>query len=325
MRWGLLKRGVSGSGHRPDDEVGPPDRAASDDDASREDLQDEAPAAGETVRDRLSADETFQRVVAAADEEVARENRELFFSGLAAGFAITLTFLLHAVIAAAVPDSSPATTVLGAGLYPLGFLYIIIGRYQLYTENTLPPVALVLERLASLPTLLRVWGVVLGANVVGAAAGVFVLANTGVMSGEVAAVAAGFGTKALETSPVDLFVKGLFAGWLVAGVVWMLHAVRDSVSRILLVYVVFLTIPAAELYHVVVSVTDALYLVFVGEAATLAVTVGFLLPVLIGNTVGGVVLVTLVNYAQTSDRLAGDEEAQPRLSVGEWLLGPLVR
>jgi formate/nitrite transporter FocA (FNT family) len=288
-----------------------------------EEVQKEAPAVGETVRDRLSAEETFQRIVADAGEEVERDNSELFFSGLAAGFAISLTFLLHAVVAAAV--TGPGKTVLGALLYPLGFLYIIIGRYQLYTENTLPPVALVLERIASVPTLLRVWGIVLAANVVGAAAGTFVLANSGVMSPEVAGTAAEFGRKALAITPLDLFLKGLFAGWLVAGVVWMLHAVRDSVSRILLVYVVFLTIPAAELYHIVVSVSDVLYLVFLGEAALVPAVVGFLLPVLLGNTIGGVVLVTLVNYAQTSDRLAGDEESQPRLSIREWLFGPLSR
>lgn len=286
-----------------------------------EDLQEEAPAAGEVVHDRLSADETFQRIVAAADEEVKRDNSELFFSGLAAGFAITLTFLLHAVVAAAV--SGPAETILGSLLYPLGFLYIIVGRYQLYTENTLPPVTLVLERIASVPTLLRVWGLVLLANVVGAAAGAFVLANSGVMSTEVATAAAEFGRKALEISPLDLFLKGLFAGWLVAGIVWLLHAVRDSVSRILLVYVVFLSIPAAELYHIVVSIMDALFLVFLGEVGLVPAVIGFLIPVLLGNTIGGVVLVALVNYAQTSDRLANDDEFQPRLSVREWLFGPL--
>ena len=283
-------------------------------------MQEEAPAAGEVVHDRLSADETFQRIVAAADEEVKRDNSELFFSGLAAGFAITLTFLLHAVVAAAV--SGPAETILGSLLYPLGFLYIIVGRYQLYTENTLPPVTLVLERIASVPTLLRVCGLVLLANVVGAAAGAFVLANSSVMSTEVATAAAEFGRKALEISPLDLSLKG-FAGWLVAGIVWLLHAVRDSVSRILLVYAVFLSIPAAELYHIVVSVMDVLFLVFLGEVSLVPAVIGFLIPVLLGNTIGGVVLVALVNYAQTSDRLANDDEFQPRLSVREWLFGPL--
>ncbi|PSQ45270.1 hypothetical protein BRD15_12175 [Halobacteriales archaeon SW_6_65_15] len=133
-----------------------------------------APAAGWAVGDRFSADEIFERILASADEEIPADKKRLFFSGLTAGFAIVLTFLGHAVGTATFPDNR----FLGAILYPIGFLYIILGHYQLYTENTLPPVALVL-RLASFPLLMRVWVVVLIANDVGAGLGTYLLANWG--------------------------------------------------------------------------------------------------------------------------------------------------
>ena len=69
-------------------------------------------------------------------------------------------------------------------LHPIGFLYLILGRYERYTENTLPRVKLVLTSLANLPPLLHMWGVVPAANVVGAGVGVFILANTQVLSPE---------------------------------------------------------------------------------------------------------------------------------------------
>ncbi len=69
-------------------------------------------------------------------------------------------------------------------LYPIGFIYIILGHYQLYTENTLPPVVLSLGRLASIPLLLRVWGVVLIGNIVGAGLGAYLLVYRGVLSPE---------------------------------------------------------------------------------------------------------------------------------------------
>nr|WP_228546182.1 formate/nitrite transporter family protein [Halegenticoccus tardaugens] len=282
-----------------------------------------APAAGKAIRDRFSSDEIFQRVVAAADEEITAGTRELFFSGLAAGFAITLTFFLHAAVTAATGDE---TGLVGGLLYPLGFIYIILGGYQLYTENTLPPVALVLERIASVPSLLRIWGIVLLANVLGAAVGAFVLANTGVLSPEGIAVATSFGTEGLETDWWDLFFKAIFAGLIVAGVVWLDYAARDTVSRFLLVYLAFLTIPTGGLYHVVVSVCDMFFLVFRGELALVTGLWEFFLPVFLGNTLGGVVLVTLVNYGQTSQRRFEtgpdvDEASQPQLSAREWLLG----
>lgn len=275
-----------------------------------------APAAGEAIYHRFGADEIFQRVVASADEEVSYSDYELALSGLAAGFAITLTFLGHAVGASV--SSNP---FIAAALYPVGFVYIILGRYQLYTENTLPPVALVLVRRASVPLLLQIWVVVLAGNVVGAGLGALVLATGGVFSPETAQAAAEFGTEALETGWWALFFKALFAGWLVAGVVWLDHAARDTISRFALVYFTFFTISAGKLYHVVVAACDALYLVFIGEAGLIAVSTGFWLPVLLGNTLGGVVLVALLNYGQTQEQRLPDDETRPELSIREWLFG----
>ncbi|MFC7223446.1 formate/nitrite transporter family protein [Halalkalicoccus sp. GCM10025322] len=282
-----------------------------------------APAAGAVVRDRFSADEVFQRIVAAADEEITSGNRELFFSALAAGFAISITVLLYSTMTAAT-DGHP---VLSALLYPLGFIYIIIGGYQLYTENTLPPVALTLERLASLPTLLRHWTVVLIGNFAGGVVGAAVLAWGGVFSPEAAAAAMHLGEHGVETPWWDTFFKAGFAGLIVAGVVWVEYAARDTISRIVVVYLAFLAIPMGNLFHVVTSFTEMFYVVFAGD---LAVSVGlteFVLPVLLGNTIGGIALVTVVNYFQTSERRLESirlEGTDRQLTMREWALGGLA-
>ncbi len=274
-----------------------------------------APASGWAIEDRFSSNEILQRLLASADEEIATGKQELFFSGLAAGFAIVLTFLGHAAGKAVFPDNR----FLAAVLYPLGFVYIILGRYQLYTENTLPPVALVLARLASLPLLLRVWGVVLVGNVLGAGLGAFVLANTQVLSPTAMQAGTEFAGSALELAWWDVFFKSLFAGWLVASVVWLEHAARDTIARLFLVYIVFYMIAAAELFHVITTATDALYFVFVGRAGLWTVFYEFWLPVLLGNTVGGVVLVALVNYAQIEhQRFPEVRELSPREVLFSW-------
>ncbi|WP_115865140.1 formate/nitrite transporter family protein [Halorussus litoreus] len=282
-----------------------------------------APAVGSVVRDRFSSDEIFQRIIAAADEEITSSSRELFFSALAAGFAITITFMLYVSLTV----STGGDPVLSALLYPLGFIYIIIGGYQLYTENTLPPVALTLERLASIPALLRNWAVVLAGNFVGGAFGAAALAFGGVLSPEAAAVAADLGHKGVETGWWSLFAKAAFAGLIVAGVVWVEYAARDTISRLAVVYIAFLSIPLGNLYHSVVSFTEMTYLVLLGDLALAVGMVEFVLPVLLGNTLGGVLLVTVVNYFQTTEhRLesARFEGAQRQLSIREWLLGGLA-
>ncbi|MFO8114319.1 MAG: formate/nitrite transporter family protein [Halorubrum sp.] len=286
-----------------------------------------APAVGEAVRDRFSSDEVFQRIVAAADEEVTSGGRELFFSGVAAGLAITITFMLYVSLTAAT-DSHPILSVL---LYPLGFIYIIIGGYQLYTENTLPPVALTLERLASLPTLLRHWGIVLAGNFTGGAFGAIVLSYGGVFSDESVVDAAIYvSSGGLDVGFWPLFFKAAMAGLIVAGVVWVGFASTNSVTRLVVVYLAFLAIPLGNLYHVVVSFTEVLYLLFaqnLGLYSGITVVGGltdFVLPVLLGNTIGGVVLVTIVNYFQTSEERLEEarfEGMTRRLTVPEWVLG----
>ncbi|OAQ53688.1 hypothetical protein HTG_05360 [Natrinema mahii] len=279
-----------------------------------------APAVGAVVRDRFSSDEIFQRIVAAADEEITSGGRELFFSGLAAGFSITITFLLYATLTAST-DGHP---ILSKLLYPLGFIYIIIGGYQLYTENTVPPVTLALERLASIPALLRHWSIVLAGNFAGGALGALALSYGGVFDDDSAAAAMDLARHGVETPWWTLFSKAAFAGLIVAGVVWIVYASQDTISRLVVVYMAFLAIPLGDLFHVVVSFTEMVYLALAGEVAVLTGLYGFVLPVLLGNTIGGIVLVTVVNYFQTSEhRLesARFEGADRQLSIREWLFG----
>ncbi|MFC4543158.1 formate/nitrite transporter family protein [Halosolutus amylolyticus] len=313
-------------------DAGPPEESAveapeqSEEDSVREAVERSrhgAPAVGSVVRDRFSSDEVFQRIVAAADEEITSGNRELFFSGLAAGFAITITFLLYASLYGAT-DGHP---ILSSLLYPLGFIYIIIGGYQLYTENTLPPVALTIERLASLPALLRHWVIVLAGNFAGGALGAAALTWGGVFDEPAEEAAMTIATHGIETAWWDLFFKAAFAGLIVAGVVWVTFASRDTISRLVVVYLAFLAIPLGNLFHVVVSFTEMLYLVFAGQLGLFVGATEFVLPVLLGNTLGGILLVTVVNYYQTSEkrlesaRFAGSER---RLSAREWLFGGFV-
>lgn len=268
---------------------------------------------GTILKDKFTSEDIFERIIRVAAEEVNTGVRELFFSALAAGFAITLTFFLYASLTA----QSGGNVFLGALLYPLGFVFIVLGGYQLFTENTLPPVTLVLERLTSVPRLLGVWGVVLAGNLAGGLLGALALAHTGVFSAEAAVAASELGLKALGTNGLDLFWRGAFAGLIVAGVVWLDYAMRDGAARFFLVYLSFLAIPLAGLNHVVITSTEAFYLFFTGQAGLFAGLVGMTLPVLLGNALGGVILVTIVNYFQTPHFIQQDPGI--RLGVRDWL------
>lgn len=278
-----------------------------------------APAAGRALRDRFSADEIFQRLTASADEEIDRNVRLLFFSGVAAGTSIGATFFGRAVMTAAYPFDPIG---LGNLLYPIGFVIIVLGGYQLFTENTLTPVTLVLTRLTSIPSLFRLWGIVLFANVVGAAAIAFIFARTGIFTPAVAEAAHSIGEHALTVSWSDLFYKAIIAGGLVATMVWVVHAARDTITRFFVVYLITFMIPAGDLFHCVTGALEVLYLVFVGSADLFSVFTGFFVPVVLGNTVGGVFFVAVVNFSMTADRRVPYRNRRRRvLNWSEWLLG----
>ncbi len=277
-----------------------------------------APAAGHAVRDLFSTDEIFQRLVATADEEFVRSTRLLFLSGLAAGLSIGLTFVARSAVTAAAGEGGE---LIGNIFYPIGFLLIVLGRYQLFTENTLTPVTLVLTRIASIPELLRLWGIVLAANVIGAALVALVLAKTGVLDADSAAVAQEFGQHGLELRWSDLFWKGVVAGWLVASMVWLNHAARDSTTRFFIVLFVMYLIPSLDLFHCVIGACEMFYLVFLGETG-LGAAGYFFSAVVLGNTVGGVLLVAILNYAQTRERRFPDRDFDgAELTWREFLFG----
>ena len=275
-----------------------------------------APSEGEVVADRFSTDEIFQRVLATGGEEINSSLRILTLSGVAAGFAITLTFVAHAALAGATPGTE--TTPVDHLLYPVGFLYIVVGRYQLFTEQTITPVSLVLTRLASVPALLRVWGLVLAANFIGVVVGTAFVVFGAVLDPPAIEAGLAFGEEALAKAPWSLFSRAVVAGAIVAGMVWLEHAARESVARFLLVYLLMLVIPATGLHHVVVSTADATFLLLHGVSSVSTVVFEFLLPVLAGNTLGGVGLVALLNYGQTEEAFPEAMLESPRLSWREW-------
>ncbi len=273
------------------------------------------PHSGWAIGDRFSWQEIQHRLLASASEEITSDTRELIFSSLTAGIAITLTLIGYAVGTSNFPDN----IFLGALLYPLGFIYIILGRFQLYTENTLPPVALILSRLASIPLLLRVWGIVLAGNLIGAIAGGYVLANTSVLSPDAMEAATTFVDHGLELGWWGVFFRAMFAGWLVAGVVWLNIAARDTITRVLVVYLVFFMIGTSNLFHVVTAAAEVSFFIFHTSGSDILILfTDYWLPVLLGNTAGGVLIFTNMAYFQSEHKRYPEYRI---LSLRDWLIG----
>lgn len=275
-----------------------------------------APSEGRAVSDIFSTDEIFHRVIVTAEDEISRSTRLLFLSGLAAGLSIGLSFLARAALTGLVPED--ATGLIGNLLYPVGFIFVILGRYQLFTENTFTPVTLVLTRHTSLPRLMLIWGLVYAGNVLGAAITALLFSKTQIFDEATATAAYRLGTHAMELPWSTLFFRGVIAGWMVAGMVWLIHAVRDSLARFFIVYFIMYMVPSVELFHCIIGACEIAYLILEGGTTLWEGLSHFQLAVTLGNTVGGVLFVALPNYFQTGNERFKDWK---RLTWREWFLG----
>ena len=115
------------------------------------------------MEDLKKAGEILETVVDDGNEELGRASLGLGLSGLAAGLNISFSAVALGVVGAL----TGGVGLVAALLYPIGFLIVILGRSQLYTENTVTPVAVVLTNFGALPNMLRLWVVIFVANVIG--------------------------------------------------------------------------------------------------------------------------------------------------------------
>lgn len=282
---------------------------------------DNPPDTGDTISDYFAFEEIFARVLATADHELEASSKFLFWSGLTAGFALGLSFLAKVIFTETAGEDMPG--LVGSLMYPVGFFIIVIGRYQLFTENTLTPVVLVLTKLASLANLLRLWGVVMFANMVGAIAVAALLAFADVFDPAEIEIALKIGEHAAETPWLTLFSKALIAGWIVASMVWLVHAAMDTISKILVVWFLMYFVGVAGFFHVVTSSVEVFFLAFEGTGSFWSLWPDFVLPITIGNTIGGILFVAVVNYVQFGAHADSTmfERYGNRLTIREWAFG----
>ena len=264
-------------------------------------------------------DETQQRQAAAhaspqaiVIHEVVREEGEtelkrsagaLFWSALAAGLSMGFSLLTLSLLTASLPHA-PWTNIVVAPGYCIGFMIVILGRQQLFTESTLTAMLplFVHPNRATVMAVLRLWAIVLGANLLGTAIIARLLSLQGVFDQGVYDSMRHVGLEIVHGATLSAFVKSILAGWLIALMVWMLPSARSA--RLFVVLLLTYVVALGHFPHIVAGSVEAAFVVFTGEAHLTDYLGGFLLPTLIGNTLGGVALAALLNHAPLADELS---------------------
>ena len=238
-----------------------------------------------------------EAVGAIGEEELKRTPSALMWSGLAAGLSMGFSMVASGALQAYLPDM-PFAHLLTALGYSTGFVIVIMARQQLFTENTLTVVLPIVAAPSwhKLGLMLRLWGVVLVANLIGITLFALAVAKLPLLAPQVDRAIAALGTTLMSYPVPEMFVKAVAGGWIIATMVWLMPAAESA--RMWIIIGLTWLIAAAGLVHVIGSAGEVFYLVFVGRLAWPEVFWHYLGPVLAGNIVGGTLIFTLISHAQ---------------------------
>lgn len=145
--------------------------------------------------------------------------------------------------------------------------------------------------------MLRLWVSVLIANLIGSFIFAFALARFQIVEPATQRALASVAAEAMQHGALDNFVRAIYAGWLIALLVWMLPAAETAKPVIIIMTYL---IGIGGFAHVIAGSAEAFYAGVRGSAAWSSVWLHFILPTLAGNVLGGTTLVTALNHAQAT-------------------------
>lgn len=241
----------------------------------------------------------FQEQIDAGLAEHHRTPQGLFVSALAAGLEVGFTLFLSGMVFTLLHGHIPdyLLHILLALSYPIGFIFVIIGRSELFTEHTTLAVIPVLRGSASYRSLFRLWGIIYLGNLVGGYFMAFILTSIGSAMDIISVEAFEYlAYNMVKYNWLVILGSSIIAGWLMGQLSWLVTSSQETISRIAVVVLVTSLIGLGGLHHSIVGSIE----VFAG---VLTSSIGltdyfhFQLWTTVGNIIGGVVFVSIIKFS----------------------------
>lgn len=248
----------------------------------------------------------FEVIRRDGDKELSRPLGANWWSGVAAGLAISTSVMCKGFLVSILPDADWTAGISNLG-YTVGFLIVILGRMQLFTEKTITPILplFLTPSLGTLARILRLWVTIFAANLVGCAAAASVLAHGHIVPDHRFAGLLAVSRNYAEATPLEHFALGIPAGFLLAALVWLLPRMK-SAGEVMIIVMLTYMIGLGGMSHVVAGATELFILVARAELAPEVAMLEGVLPALAGNVLGGTGIFAALAYAQVR------EEIRPR-------------
>jgi formate/nitrite transporter FocA (FNT family) len=251
--------------------------------------KDTAKTHGEILRDQINdALETYDK-----------SSQSIFTSSLTAGLEIGFSYLmlcsLYFFLIGKVDDNSLIRVI--ALVYPVGFILVVLGQSILFTEQTALLTLPVLNNKRTVGSMLKLWGIVISGNLIGGyvIAGILLWLGPqlGIFTKEVVVSIADHVLHA--TTPV-IFVSAIVAGWLMGLLSWLLASSRDTISRIVMIFIITAVMSFTGLHHSIIGSVEVFSGMLSSPDISLWDYVSFQSTALVGNAFGGAIFVALLKY-----------------------------
>lgn len=257
----------------------------------------------------MQPDDVAERAVEIGEERLTRGPRDILITGVIGGIEVSLGGVVAMTVLGAALHAVPriglyAGLALGGLVFPVGFLFVVLGRSELFTENFLIPVMATLGRSLPRGSLATLWALSWVGNIVGCTVIALLLSIPNAIGEPIREGYRAYSAYKLEVPPLGLFISSVLAGMTMTVLTWLLVAVRHPLVKVVVIYAAGYTLFATNFSHAIVGAA----IVFVGFAPahhTVVDLAVWLAITTIGNLVGGVGLVTGFRVAQAREQSRG--------------------
>jgi len=250
-----------------------------------------------------NAEEIHQAVTEEGVDELNRPASSLFWSALAAGVVVTNSLIAEGILEDSIPEADWRNLLVSLG-YSVGFLIVILGRMQLFTESTISAILPFVSRpsLAAGLKTARLWAIVLMGNFLGTAIAAGILSSGLVGKPEQFEAMIEISKSIMQRDMLSTFFNAIPAVFIIAILTWTLPNARNG-SAFWVILVLTWLIGAGGYTHSIVGSAEAFMLLFNGQSDIQFTIFGFLLPAVLGNLVGGAGVFSLLAHAQVKAQL----------------------
>ncbi|MGH8165266.1 MAG: formate/nitrite transporter family protein, partial [Rhodanobacteraceae bacterium] len=238
----------------------------------------------------------YEAVHKEGEHELERSNSALAWSGLAAGLSMGFSLLSEAILQSHLPDT-PWRPLIAKFGYCIGFLVVVLGRQQLFTENTLTVILPLLRKrdLRTFCNVVRLWAIVLASNLVGAFLIALLIGKTTAVDAPIHQAMRELGYASMGHGFGTLILRGILAGWLIALMVWLLPFAETA--RVWVIIIITYIVGLGNFSHIVAGSVDGFYLVVIG-AKSFPEYLSYMAPILLGKIIGGSTIVATFAHAE---------------------------